>query len=193
MEYTNRRGDRYFVFQGRTKTGKPKYFVSKKERSEKGTRIESVPDGFEIFENPGNSTVSIRRRKHSRVIEAERKLVEQLAVERSAYSCVQTIIDGDCIVVYTPETDPEVAAAQLAALFDTPLARSVQWTAMNARYAAELRFRLIDEDTRHFSAERYCYRGAIDGWISISGPAPLESLARKFVVHLGRESFFDLM
>jgi len=36
------------------------------------------------------------------------------------------------------------------------------------------------------------YRGSIDRWIRIGGPAPLESLAKKFAPHLGEESFFEL-
>lgn len=49
MEYLNRHGTAYFIFQGVTKTGKPKYFASKKATSDSGTRIESLPDEFEIL------------------------------------------------------------------------------------------------------------------------------------------------
>ena len=52
MEYTNRKGDRYFVFEGRTKTGKPKYFASRKETSDKGKRLDEVPESYEIAEAP---------------------------------------------------------------------------------------------------------------------------------------------
>ncbi len=30
IEYVNRRGDKYYLLQGKTKTGKPKYYVSRK-------------------------------------------------------------------------------------------------------------------------------------------------------------------
>lgn len=36
MEYVNRKGDRFHIFQGKTKAGKPKYFASKRQISEKG-------------------------------------------------------------------------------------------------------------------------------------------------------------
>ncbi len=193
MEYMSQRGDRYFIYQGKTKTGKPKFYASKRPTSEKGVRADSLPDGLEIFENPSNGLVSIRRRKPSRIVAAERDLIARMAVEHSAFSCVRTMIDGDQIVVYTPDTDPATSASMLEKVFG-PLstAKIDEWTKRNAHYTAEMRFTLVDEDARHYTADRYCYRGSIDNWIQVSGEAPLESLAEKLLPHLGRESFYDL-
>jgi len=55
-----------------------------------------------------------------------------------------------------------------------------------------LRFILIDEENRKFVAERYCFRGSIDDWIEIGGPDSLEKLVKRFVKHLGQDSFYDL-
>jgi hypothetical protein len=192
MEYVNRRGDRYYVFQGQTKTGKPKYFASKCETSEKGVKVASLPGESEIFENPRNATVSVRRRKPSSILPAERDLVHRLAAELSAYSCVQTIVDGDRIVIYTPDTGPDAAAAALARDFGPALSRVADWMTRYTNYSADLRFTIHDVDRRTFVAERYCYRGSVDGWIQIHGPASLESLVRKLVPHLGEDSFYEL-
>lgn len=51
MEYVNRRGDRYFVPQGKTKTGKPKYYCSKRTDA-LGVSVERLPEDYEIHENP---------------------------------------------------------------------------------------------------------------------------------------------
>jgi hypothetical protein len=56
-----------------------------------------------------------------------------------------------------------------------------------------LRFTLVDEEKRLFDAERWCFRGSIDTWISLAGPRPLETHARKYLPHLNRESFFELI
>ncbi len=192
MEYVNRKDERYYIFQGRTKTGKPKYFTSKREFSEKGVQIASLPDEFEIFEDPGNATVVVRRRTRSRILPEERDLVQRLALELSAYSCVQTIVDGDRIVVYTPDRDPIAAAAAMAYVFGSAPSEASDWTRRHTRYNAEIRFTIRDIDERTYVSERYCYRSSSEGWIRIGGPAPLESLARKLVKHLGRESFFEL-
>jgi hypothetical protein len=49
LEYVNRRGDRYFVLQGKTKTGKPKFYCSKRYS---GVGVDRLPDEFAIHENP---------------------------------------------------------------------------------------------------------------------------------------------
>lgn len=192
MEYVNRRGDRYYIFQGKTKTGKPKFFASKRETSEKGARVTILPDEFEVFENPSNGTVSVRRRKPSRIFPTERDLVDRLSVELSGYSYVQTIVDGDRIVIYTPDTDPDAAGTTLARVLGSEPPSAAGWTMRHATYSADMRFTIHDVDRRTYIAERYCYRGSVDRWIHIGGPAPLESLARKLVQHLGKDSFYDL-
>ena len=139
-QYVNRRGDRYYVFQGKTKTGKPKYYASKRETSDQGVRVDSLPKEFEIFENPSNATVSVRRRKASRVLPAERDLVDGLALDLSAYSHVQTIIDGDRIVVFTPDTDPMEAAAAMRRILGSAVASTAEWTKRHTTYSADVRF-----------------------------------------------------
>ncbi len=63
---------------------------------------------------------------------------------------------------------------------------------MSAHYRPMMRFTLADKETRGFTVERYCFRGRIDGWIFIDGPAMLSALVKKYVKNLGRESFFEL-
>jgi hypothetical protein len=62
-----------------------------------------------------------------------------------------------------------------------------------ATYMAMLRFTLADKKSRAFVAERFCFRGSVDDWIPIGGPDTLASHVRRFVKHLGRESFYELM
>ena len=192
MEYTNRRGQVYYIYQGKTKTGKPKYYASKRATSEGGEPAESLPEDFEIFEDPGNATVIVRRRKASRILPAERELIDRLAVELSAYSRVQTIIEGDQIEVYVPDRNAAAVESLFGRIFGSSPPGAADWTARNARYTPELRFALADAKQCHFTAKRYCYRGSIDGWIPVAGRGPLEPLARELLPHLGRESFYEL-
>ncbi|MDD2456587.1 MAG: hypothetical protein PHE10_09700, partial [Kiritimatiellae bacterium] len=59
----------------------------------------------------------------------------------------------------------------------------------HASYQAVMRFSLVDRETRAFTVERYCFRGRIDDWIWLDGPGALAGLARKYVKHLGQDSF----
>ncbi len=49
VQHVNRKCDTYYLHQGRTKTGKPKYFFS---RQSEGELCRQLPDEFEIYENP---------------------------------------------------------------------------------------------------------------------------------------------
>jgi hypothetical protein len=59
IEYTNRRGQVYYLYQGVTKTGKPKYYFSMSLKEE---GITAIPDGYEIYENP-NAQIFLRKKE----------------------------------------------------------------------------------------------------------------------------------
>ena len=56
ITYTNAKGKTYYLHQGTTKTGKPKYYFSLERE---GQLAEAIPEGFEIYENP-NAQVFLR-------------------------------------------------------------------------------------------------------------------------------------
>jgi hypothetical protein len=49
IEYINRRGKKHYLHEGKSKTGKPKYFFSLKSE---GTLVKTIPEGYEIYEHP---------------------------------------------------------------------------------------------------------------------------------------------
>ena len=73
IQYTNRRSQTYYLHQGTTKTGKPKYYFSMKSE---GTLADKIPDGFEIYENP-NAQVFLRKIQPKIITDEEVALVEQ--------------------------------------------------------------------------------------------------------------------
>lgn len=157
LEHVNRRGDRYYVLQGRTKNGKPKFYCSRKPE---GNRVDRLPEGYEVYESPSNGLVAVRKVRPSRILTAERELVERLGRELASVPVIVEV-NGDSVVVY-------------------------------AHYSPELRFTLTDDDERSYGAERWCYRGSIDGWFPLRGHKSLEKVARSYLPHLGEESFFEL-
>src|SRR5215467_16163471 len=56
ITHTNAKGKTYYLHQGTTKTGKPKYHFSMQSE---GILAASIPAGFEIYENP-NAQVFLR-------------------------------------------------------------------------------------------------------------------------------------
>jgi hypothetical protein len=194
LEYTNRKGDRYYVLQGRTKTGKPKYYCSRKSD---GQRVEALPSNFEIYEHPVSALVSVRKVKPSRLLPAEAEFLKEQVRKLSGLEYFIVDHDADSLIVYVCDRAPDAVNDLLERLMG-PLGDHAeanrQWIAAHAPYSPMFRFTLANEEERLFHLERWYYRGSIDDWIHIMvPPGPLDELAEEFLPHLGQESFFELM
>jgi hypothetical protein len=138
--------------------------------------------------------VSIRKVRESRLLPAERERLAAWVRELAGIEYFRVEIEEDSLVVYTPDRDPAGAASVLDAMFgDFRAANNKDWIGRNATYLPMLRFTLVDESERLFGIQRWCFRGSINGWFHLAGGQPLETLARKYLPHLNRESFFELM
>ena len=193
IEYVNRRGDRYYLLQGETKTGKPKYYCSRKSS---GVPVERLPDGFELHESPANGMVSVRKIRPTRIMPWERECVVRLAKQLAVGSDVIVDVDGDSLVVYASDADPQGMTKTLDRFLGfgaVPAGKVHEMIAKTSQYSATLRFTLTDEEERRYSAERWCWRGRIDNWIPLAYEMDLEGLLKKYLPHVGRESFFELI
>lgn len=70
-------------------------------------------------------------------------------------------------------------------------ARQKERNTRRSRYYPLLRFVLVDKHQRYFSVERVCFSGE-SNWIRIE-VLPFSAAVMKYLPHLGRDSFFDLM
>lgn len=61
---TRQGGEKYYLLQGKTKTGKPKYYMARKPD---GVAVEQMPEGYEFYESPERGLVSVRKVRHSNV------------------------------------------------------------------------------------------------------------------------------
>ncbi len=193
-EYVNRKDERYFLYQGKTPSGKPKYFCSRKP-SASGTPVEAMPPGYEWRENPENGIVSVRKVRVSRIASFERDMLSEAIRGQAGLKTFIVDVSEDSLVAYIPDRNPD----QVAHIFDMlglraeQMASMGEWTAKHANYSPMMRFVLHNEDVRSFIVERWCFRGSIDRWIFLNGPAPLRKLIDEYARHLGDESFFELM
>ena len=189
VTYVNRKGQTYYLHQGITKTGKPKYFLA--QRSE-GELVDSIPEGFEIYENP-NAQVFLRRIRPKLITDAEidvvRKGMEKYCPQVQHY---QIDVKEHVISIFLSDQDVDVLSELLAF---SPKARETDIPSLLNRfttYSPMLRFVLVDEKRRRFVTQRYCFLGSIDDWIEIGKPGKLASLVKTYVRHLGQESYYDL-
>ncbi len=96
ITHVNRKRHTYFLHEGKTKTGKAKYFFSK---DSEGTLLDAVPDGYEIYENP-NAQVFLRKAVPE-IITDEEVVTVQIGLRKFAPSqnCIVDV-KGKQIVIY---------------------------------------------------------------------------------------------
>ena len=190
ITHTNAKGKLYYLHQGTTKTGKPKYHFSMQSE---GTLAEPMPAGFEIYENP-NAQVFLRRIPPKLITDEERQVVEEGMRTYADVKDYKIDIRGNVIAIYTADQD----MTTLAAIVRDPHAsseenaRRMQLLRESIHYSDLLRFMLIDARRRTFVTQRYCFIGSIDDWIDIGRSGTLAHLVTQHVKHLGKESYFNL-
>jgi hypothetical protein len=188
VHHVNRRDQSYYLHQGTTKTGKPKYFFSKKSE---GNLVDRIPDGFEVYENP-NSQVFLRKIQPKLITDEEVALVEQGMKHFSEIKYYLIDVKKKTIIIYEAAQDVD-ALAELFSVFPGSREKGVHSIlAKSITYSPMMQFVLIDEERRRFVTQRYCFRGSIDDWIDIGGPDKLQNLVKKYVKHLGQESYYSL-
>ncbi len=193
ITYQNRRGDTYHLLVGKTKTGKPKYYVSKKSGE---NTVDILPDGYEIYESPENAQVHVRKIRSTAILPFERELVVAGVQKATGRSHFFVEADGDYLLIYWPATDPAAVDSMFGRLLGATSVLShtmAEWTRQQTRYEPLMRFVLVQAEDRQFVAERMCYRGGGEFWLDISSRGELAQLVAEYTPHLGQESYFDLM
>jgi hypothetical protein len=188
--HVNAKGKIYYLHQGNTKTGKPKYHFAMKSE---GNLAESIPEGFEIYENP-NAQVFLRRIPPKIITDEERQIVEDGMRKYGSVQDYKIDVKGKAIFVYTAVQDID---ALMAIIQDGPTSQDEKTRVMatlrqEIQYTSDMQFVLVDEAKRTFATQRYCYLGSVDDWIPVGPSGKLPNLVKRYVKHLGKESFVTL-
>jgi len=187
ITYVNRKGHIYYLCEGVTKTGKPKYYFAQKPS---GTPVEDIPDGFQIQETV-DGIVSLVRPKPSQLT------AEDIAVVQSAISAhpkanrYLLYVKGDEITIHE-RVNSDLAEIGYGFGLTISRAKAEEYDRQNARYQPMMRFTLTDKVNRGFTAERRCFRSWADDWITIGNSKHLNRLASKFIPKLGTDAFYEL-
>jgi hypothetical protein len=202
VEYTNRSGVTYYLREGKTKTGKPRYFFSSNPES-KGELVEVIPEDFEIYEHPANAQVFLRKIRPQLISDLEQHLVEKSVRKLKRDSRYLVDCKDEYITIYESNTN----FGNLEGVFEKLMPGGFLFAGIKGRgrfeelakimdrdYRAIMRFKLEDKEKRLFIAERFCFRGAIDDWIELGWgeTKPLQHLVKRYIKALGTDAFYDL-
>ncbi len=186
-------GDSYYLHEGKTKTGKVRYFVAKTIR--KGV-LPAMPDGFEFSESI-NGVVSVRKTDTS----ATRFPEVDLAIARAEMASHAhlrrhriEVIKGEIVVL---ESTGGVSAEVMAAM-NHPFLTGAEGPDTRAggrrarvRYTPVMKFVPFGEPGG-YSVLRMTYRGG-GGWSWPLASGSLHKLLKRYLRHVGTDAFFELL
>jgi len=212
FEYTNRKGVIYYLHARPGRDGATHYTL---KRSKEGA-LGELPARYEIVENV-NGQASIRRVRSRQITAGEEGEVRSSLTQRRLDAYRLEIKDTQ-ITIFEPDRDPEEIAAEFDPFDMMPAGIGARVKAMareqfgeaaleqylterrgrlrrrieeTTRYSPVMRFRLVDRKRRLFEVARMTYRGE-GGWHALE-VMPLAAAAKRYVKHLGRDSFFELV
>jgi len=189
VSHTNRKGKTYYLHAALRKSGKTVYVM---KTSAEGALAE-LPEGLVITEGV-NGEVSVGRPKPRQITEQEEAVVA-VELERLGLKHCRCAARGAYLTVYEPlrsEADLRETASLLAGPFGGRVESWIHQARREDPVEPVLRFQLVDKAQRIFSVERMTYRGE-GGWRSLWDARALAELARKYLPHIGKESFFELV
>lgn len=188
LTYTNRLGKTYYLHQGTTKTGNPRYFVARSIRAE---ALLEMPTGFEFTESI-NGVVSVRRinELQKAIPESEIELVRSSLLQHKHLESHQVYCRNNEIVIYEPRGG---FSDRCPGLSSAPADwRIADLTQRKVRYDPVMKFvPSLSDSTETYTAFRMSYRGE-GGWLLFS-IGRLENLADKYVRRIGTDDFFEIM
>ena len=191
VTYINRKGRKYYLHQGVTKTGKPRYYFS---RDENGNLVDEIPAGYEISESI-NGIVSLVKLRPKKILPAEVKIIEKAIKRHKQSSDYRVNVRVDEIEIYerVGPNPAELIARLSPGLFDTEIEKlAEEEERIYSQFTPILRFILHNEQERIFGIKRMCYLGSVDDWIDIGYTGSLSELAKQIIPLLGSEEYFGL-
>ena len=190
ITHTNAKGQTFSLHQGTTKTGKPKYSFAMQSE---GALAKAIPAGYEIYENP-NAQVFLRRIPPKIITDEECRKVDEGMRKYATVKDYKIDVKGNALLIYTAEQDIEALANIFKETHPNPLENVELMTTLRQviHFSPMLVFQLGDATRRIFQTQRYCFLGSVDDWIEIGKPGKLAPLVKRYVKHLGKDSYVEL-
>ena len=156
-------GKHYFLKSRTTKKGNTTYYMTTKGDE---SCLNDIPTGYEVFEKYDTGSLFIRKKIESSFTQTEiDTLKKHLDKNKSIYD-YRLSVHGKEISIYVADT---------------------------RRFEEKMKIKFFeDKSERNFEVERYCYRGSIDDWIAIGCESDIDKIGSNYLIHLGKESYYEL-
>ena len=192
LQFINRRGEVYYI--NAKGSGNKKAFSASRKPS--GVPLNSLPEGYEIYERPESAQVFVRRIKPTLILPAEHQRVQDAIRKLARLDHFIVDVENTSLVVYITDAERDVSLVlmtEIASMTADQMQSAKAFMLTHARYEKMMRFKLVEKNQRRFNAERWCFVSGIEDWYFLDGDKPLADLLQVYIPHLGKESFFELM
>jgi hypothetical protein len=194
IDYTNRLGKTYYLFQGKTKKGNPRYFFSPDPTGGKTecVPLDCIPQGFELFEHP-NANVVLRKKIKTAVLPFELHLVRDLVEELERVDQDNTFERFTREIGHLAPSMVEHFQRYQTWHFRTEVEQDsiVVYEVQGQQAVAVLRFELMNIDSRDFSVSRWVFSG-MGRWRSLMKTGQIEEVAQKYCPDLATDRFYEM-
>ena len=128
------------------------------------------------------------------ITDTERQVVEEGMRTYARVKDYKIDVKGNTILIYTAIQEIDALAELFKDLYPDPAANVEIMANLRkvVHYSPMLVFQLVDGSRRTFQTQRYCFLGSVDDWIEIGKPRKLTRLVKKYVKHLGQDSYVAL-
>ena len=188
IHYTNCKGKTYYLHAATTKTGKTRYVMTRTAEN----ALTRLPEGYVITESV-NGQVSVGRIQPRLITELEEARVKS-ELEKLGLINYRIAVKRTYITIYEPlnHEDDYSSVLEQMNVFPIMMKKILVKRIAKGPFEPVMRFCIIDKEERLFDVERMTYRG-YGGWRSLHASGTLTELIQRYLKHLGKDSFFDLM
>ncbi|MBI4646107.1 MAG: hypothetical protein HY738_05780 [Bacteroidia bacterium] len=186
IEFKNRVGNIYYIKDKKTKKNNTTYYLTKKLDND---CLDYLPDGFEVFEKYNSGMMFIRKTSLVQFTLNEINIINQELKKNTSIFDYKLDVYGNEIKIYISEKSDYERLNQS----DYGILKLLAESNAFLRFDEVMRIKVItEEDQKQYEFMRYCYRSYIDNWIVIDTGENLENMSKKYLIHLGKESYYEL-
>ena len=135
--------------------------------------------------------MSVRKKQRSGIHDFELEVVRDRVATEAQNVIARVVIQGRSLVIY--ESSNLGYLDRISQRMGGLPNFAIQEMQSTSKMSPAFRFKLIEMQERVFEAQRFCFRGSVDDWVCLHHEGPLDELCQRYLKHLGKESFYELM
>lgn len=181
--HISRDGKAYYLRCSLTKSGIKKYIFSTTNSKD---CITAIPDGYEIYEPP-NGNIFLRRIIKEPLAQEEMLIIHDIMAKHCKGAQYILDVKKNGMGIYVDEKyGNSKNSLELAYL-------SINVSGYR-KIIYDPCFRISKDDSNNeYIIERFCFLGKVNDWMYIEKGKNLKKLCEKYIPHIGKESFFEIM